>query len=396
MLHATLPPLPTLEEAPPRQGEFREFLAPARHGTGVWPAQLLRAAVATRRISAESEIEADQFQPASLDLRLGAEAHELTASFLPGSRNRVTDRLALHGRRPLSLAHGAVLRRGRVYLVRLQETARLTARMSGCANPKSSTGRLDIFARLITDYATEFDRIPPRYHGPLWLELAPRSFDIQVRAGTRLAQLRLRRGNPPPNDKSIREMNENLRLVRPERGSVSIKNATTGLSVNAVGDGVTGIVGFKARRGVREAIDYDLRNHYPPADFWSPIHADRVAEQGGIILQRDDFHILASKEKIIIPPDYAADMVAYDTLVGEFRPHYAGFFDPGFGYVGDRDEGAKIVLEMRSHNVPFLIEDGQLVGRVQWERLVEATDRPYGVGASYQSQGLALSRHFRR
>ena len=362
--------------------------------SGVWPSQRIWAAVARRQIIAENRIGQEQVQPASLDLRLGGVAHRVPASFLPGRNTKVKDKVDLLSEEKIDLEKGAVLHQGKVYIVRLQESLDLRKRMSGFANPKSSTGRLDVFCRIITDYGTEFDTIHERYSGPLWLEIAPRSFSVKVYAGTRLAQVRLRQGTPPSSDTYVRELNDTLKIVRGGDRLEDIKDGAIALSVDAIGDPVSGLIGYKAKK-TSEFIDVEKINYYDPNAFWERVYR---RENGGIILETDDFHILATKETVALPADMAADMVAYDTLVGEFRAHYAGFFDPGFGYVGNEPRGTRIVLEVRSHEVPFIIEDGQNVGRVLVERLAEPTDKPYGhgIGSSYQYQGLTLSKQFRR
>ncbi len=358
--------------------------------TGVWPAQWIKAAIGRGEISAEDPILAEQIQPASLDLRLGSFAYRVPASFLPGRKATVEDRVRSLSEDKIDLDNGAVLRRGSVYLVQLQEHVRLKKRISGIVNPKSSTGRLDVFARLITDYGNQFDTVPERYTGPLWLEIAPRSFDVKVQRGSRLAQLRIKWGSPRSSDAMVRRLNEKDNIVQ---GANIISGALT-LSVDLEGDPTTGVIGYKAKK-TSEYIDIDCVNCYDPEVFWEPVARP---DRGGIILQTDDFHILASKESVAIPHDLAGDMVAYDTLVGEFRVHYAGFFDPGFGWSERGSTGARIVLEMRSHEVPFVIEHGQMVGRVELERLTQPTDSPYGagIGSSYQGQGLALGKQFKR
>ena len=361
--------------------------------TGIWPAQRIKAEVATGAIKGSEPLRPDQIQPASLDLRLGNVAHLVAASFLPGPDHKVADKVRLYAEKEIDLRNGAVLKKGNVYIIPLLETLSLKSRMSGVANPKSSTGRLDVFARLITDHGTEFDTIRERYSGPLWLEVAPRSFNVMVRKGSRLAQVRLRDGNPGWSQAAAERLDRISPLVHAGDGPADIKQGAIALSVDISGDRVSGLIGYKARK-TSEVIDVDKVNHYDPDIFWRRVHKP---EQGGLILDTDEFHILATRERVAVPPDHAADMVAYDTLVGEFRAHYAGFFDPGFGYAGSRPVGTTIVLEVRSHEVPFLIEDGQIVGRMEVERLSETTDRPYGsdVGSSYQSQGLTLSKHFK-
>jgi dCTP deaminase len=361
--------------------------------TGILPTQWLRAAAAQGIIQAEDDILPVQIQPASIDLRLGETAYRVPASFLPGPSMTVREKLDRLTEEEIDLRSGALLETDRVYIVPLQERLKLKRRMSGVANPKSSTGRLDVFARLITDFGTEFDTVHERYAGPLWLEIAPRSFNVTVRKGSRLAQLRLRIGSPRTSDTSVRELNDSVRIVRYE-GAPDIKHSGLALSVDLSGDPVSGIVAYKAKK-TKRPIDVDKVNFYRIEDFW---HRVPKPEQGGLLLQKDEFYILATKEFVAIPHDVAADMVAYDTLVGEFRVHYAGFFDPGFGYTDAGHQGAKIVLEVRSHEVPFIIEHGQVVGRVMVERLAEKTDMPYGagIGSSYHGQGLTLGKQFKR
>ncbi|MCR9220461.1 MAG: 2'-deoxycytidine 5'-triphosphate deaminase [Alphaproteobacteria bacterium] len=362
--------------------------------TGIWPAQRIKAAIERSEIFSESGIPDAQIQPASLDLRLGGSAYRVPASFLPGKDWTVRDKLLEIASEKIDLSGGAQLEKGNVYVIPLQEMLRLKKRVSGSANPKSSTGRLDIFARVITDYGTEFDSVAPNYHGPLWLEVAPRSFNVVARTGSKLAQLRIRTGSPKRSDNAIRELVENQSILIAEHQEPDIKAGKLALSVDVHGDPLSGLVGYSAKR-TDAPVDVDKINFYEPAEFWDPVHRPK---RGGLILNTSDFYILASKERVVIPPDYAADMVAYDTLVGEFRVHYAGFFDPGFGYTGSKPTGAKIVLEVRSHEVPFMIEDNQIVGRVIFEKLRQHTDRPYGsgIGSNYQGQALALSKQFRR
>lgn len=358
--------------------------------TGVWPAQWIKGAVERGVILADNKIVPEQIQPASLDLRLGSTAYLVPASFLPGKAATVEERVRSLTLETVNIENGAHLRKGRVYLVQLQEYVNLKKRVSGVANPKSSTGRLDVFARLITDGATQFDTVPEMYKGPLWLEIAPRSFGVFVRRGTRLGQLRLKSGSPRTGNAPIKRLNEEANIVR---GS-DVRDGALTLSVDLRGDPVTRIIGYKAKP-TDQFIDVDKVNHYDRDEFWEPVLSP---DKGGLVLETHDFHILATKEFVAIPHDQAGDMVAYDTVVGEFRVHYAGFFDPGFGYSERGATGAKIVLEVRSHEVPFIIEHGQVVGSVQLERLAQPTENPYGagIGSSYQGQGLALGKQFKR
>ncbi|MGH6719502.1 MAG: 2'-deoxycytidine 5'-triphosphate deaminase [Alphaproteobacteria bacterium] len=360
--------------------------------TGVLPAQRLRALVHDHTLAATEDITEDQIQPASLDLRLGALAYRVRASFLPGDGQDVEaklDRLNMH---EIDLTRGAVLEAGCVYIVPLLEHVRLGYRTSGTANPKSSTGRLNIFTRVITDGGQAFDQIRPGYEGPLYAEISPRGFAVVVRKGSRLVQLRLRAGSPRPSRQA-------LRLLREREGVVSVTADDSvdkgfAITVDLRGDGAGGIVGWRAKRHT-DVIDFDLVGHYDPLAFWDPIVA---SADEAIILNPDDFYILASENTISVPPDYAAEMAAYDTLMGEFRVHYAGFFDPGFGFDEAGAGATRAVLEVRSHEVPFLIEHGQVVGRLLYERLTQRPDKLYGgaIGSSYQRQGLALAKQFRR
>ena len=368
------------------------------HATGILPSQLLRDAIErTREIRSLEPILDDQIQPASLDLRLGAVAHRVRASFLPGPEHTVQEtlnRLSLH---TLDLRDGAVLERDCVYIVPLLEHLALRYRTSGAANPKSSTGRLNVFARVITDRGTEFDAIRSNYSGPLYVELSPRSFSIRVRQGSRLVQLRVRRGRPTSSNAALRRLHDEVGFdIVPPGQPIRQELIEGGLAVtvDVVGTQRRGFVGYKARKHA-PVIDVDRINHYSVREFWDPVYTRNNA---GIILDPDDFYILASREAVAIPTDQAAEMLAYDTLVGEFRVHYAGFFDPGFGMPETGGAGSRAVLEVRSHEVPFLIEHGQIVGRLVYERLITRPDRLYGgaIGSSYQRQGLALSKHFKK
>ena len=382
------------EAAPELFPDPEEGSQEPRPGTGILPVQEIRALIRDKHIEATAEITEDQIQPASVDLRLASTAYRVRASFLPGPDLKVKEKIAVLGMHEVDLTEGAVLERGCVYIVPLMESLRLSKRDSGVANPKSSTGRLDVFTRLITDHGAEFDRVRPGYEGPLYAEISPRTFSILARKGSRLNQLRLRRGAPAVGEAALKRLNEEVRLVHTDAGTESIAEGKVTLTVDLKGDADTEFIGYKAKKHT-DLIDIDKTNHYDAADFWEPIYAraDRA-----IILDPDDFHILASREAITVPPDHAAEMVAYDTLVGEFRVHYAGFFDPGFGYEVEGAPGTRAVLEVRSHEVPFVIEHGQTMGRLVYERLTAVPDKIYGagIGSSYQRQGLTLSKHFKR
>jgi dCTP deaminase len=370
--------------------------------TGLLPSQMLQEAVALgREILSPQPIGDDQIQPASIDLRLGEVAHRVRASFLPGTRHSVRDKLDLLSMHHIDLTKGAVLEKDCVYIVPLLEYVALRRRTSAAANPRSSTGRLDVFARVITDHASEFDRVREGYKGPLYAEVSPRAFSILVRTGSRLVQLRIRRGSPGFSDTALRRLHAEVGLVEPPAGMPpgpeAIRNGLA-FTVDVSGDLATGIVGYKARRHT-DVIDVDRVGYYDPRDFWEAVYSHRGArDEGGIVLDPNDFHILASREAVVVPPDHAAEMIPFDNFVGEFRVHYAGFFDPGFGAAETEGGGSRAVLEVRSHEVPFLIEHGQIVGRLVYERLIARPDKLYGspIGSFYQRQGLALSKHFKK
>ena len=362
--------------------------AKSLHATGLLPAHLIKGMIRLGEIDARNPIEEGQLQPASVDLRLGARAFRLRASFLPGRGQLVRDKLGGLAMHEISLEEGAVLETGCVYLVELQEVLKLPSRIAGLANPKSSTGRLDVFTRLIVDGAEEFDRVPAGYEGPLYAEISPRTFSVLVRQGSRLNQLRLRRGSAALGDTHLRVLQDEERLI--EGGEPDIDGGIA-LRVNLTGDD-NGLIGYRAKRHAG-LIDVDREAGYDVLDFWDPVFARR---EPSLILDPDEFYILASREAVHVPPGYAAEMVPYDPLVGEFRVHYAGFFDPGFGHSGAGGAGSRAVLEVRSHDVPFIIEDGQKVGRLVYERMTEPPEEMYGekAGAHYQAQGLKLSKHF--
>jgi dCTP deaminase len=378
----------------PFEDDPRE-LAPAdspygKHSTGILPSHVLKRLIRARReVLATEEIGDEQIQPASLDLRLGATAYRIRASFLPGRDQRVADKLGDMAIHEIDLRNGAVLETGCVYLAPLVERLELSFRISGIANPKSSTGRLDVFTRLITDHAQAFDRVDENYHGPLYAEISPRTFPILVRKGSRLNQLRLRHGSPQFTDTQLKRLHDEVGLVD---GPADIEGGLA-LSADLHGDSLTRQVGWRARRHAG-VIDVDKRAAYDPLDFWDPVYARKSAS---IVLDPDEFYILASREAVSVPPDFAAEMMPFNPMVGEFRVHYAGFFDPGFGHETGHGRGARAVLEVRSREVPFVLEHGQIIGRLVYERLTDTPPQVYGqaLGSNYQRQGLKLSKHFR-
>ncbi|MCK9913526.1 2'-deoxycytidine 5'-triphosphate deaminase [Microbacteriaceae bacterium K1510] len=356
---------------------------------GILPDRMIAQLAADGGILPAYQFAADQIQPASLDLRLGDVAYRVRASFLPGSTTvaKRIDELKLH---EFSLADGAVLETGCVYIVPLLESLALPNDIAAAANPKSSTGRLDVFTRVIADEIRGFDRIAAGYHGPLYAEISPRTFPVLVREGSRLSQIRFRHGHALLDGDSLRDLHMRERVVDSDNADVS-EGVAVGVDLSGLGPG--GLVGYRAKRHTG-LIDVERRGGYAVADFWEPIPA---RADKSLILDPNEFYILASKEAVQVPPGYAAEMVPFDPLVGEFRVHYAGFFDPGFGYAGAGGKGARAVLEVRSREVPFILEHGQIVGRLVYEKMLAMPDKLYGqgIGSNYQAQSLKLSKHFK-
>ncbi|MGZ8321618.1 MAG: 2'-deoxycytidine 5'-triphosphate deaminase [Rhodoplanes sp.] len=365
-------------------------LAFAAADKGILPDRMILALIGSGGIIPAAPIMPDQTQPASLDLRLGEVAYRVRASFLPGPRatvaNRIDD-LKLHA---IALRGGAVLETGCVYIVPLMESLALPPDIAGAANPKSSTGRLDVFTRVIADQARAFDHIEAGYHGPLYLEISPRTFPVLVREGSRLSQMRFHRGRAVLFGDALADLHARERLVD-EDGADLDQGVAVG--VDLAGFGPDGLIGYRAKRHTG-VIDVDRRDAYEVGEFWEAIRANR---KHTLILDPNEFYILASKQAVQVPPVYAAEMAPFDPLVGEFRVHYAGFFDPGFGYAGAGGRGARAVLEVRSREVPFILEHGQTVGRLVFEHMLARPDKLYGqgIGSNYQAQSLKLSKHFR-
>ncbi len=357
---------------------------------GALASQHIKQLIDDSVITLDGPVDHDQIQPASIDLRLGSVAYRVRSSFLPGKDRKVSECLDDMLMHRMDLSDGAVLEKSCVYIVPLQEGLNLPAGLAAAGNPKSSTGRLDVFTRLITDNGTEFEQVPAGYCGPLYAEIAPLTFSVLVRRGSRLSQLRIRSGRSSIDDAAHFELQNKERLVELELSASEVKNGIP-VSVDLQGD-ENGLIGFRAKRhsGV---IDVDKSAAQAISDFWEPLYASSKQ----LILDPGEFYILVSKEAVHVPVNYAAEMVPYDTLVGEFRVHYAGFFDPGFGAPEAGGNGARAVLEVRSFDVPFLLEDGQNVGRLVYETMLETPDRIYGQGvpSNYQAQGLKLSKHFR-
>jgi len=377
---------------------------------GILPDKHLKHLIRDGAISADTPIDNRQIQPASLDLRLGTKAYRLLSSFLPErsdirTRLRVSDLyqsdLVMY---EMDLTQGAILEKGHVYLVPLQENLALPNTIRGRTNPKSSTGRLDVFTRVITDLNVGFDEIRPGYQGPLYLEIVPRSFTIRVQTGLALNQLRLVSGRPTVSDSQLKTLHQSTRLLHHngDHASGDRSVATKDVRINQGlflridlhgADGPGEIIGFRAKKN-SHVIDLSKIGYYSAFDYWEPLYRHA---NGTLLLEPEEFYILASKERINVPAGYAAEMVAYEAACGELRTHYAGFFDPGFGASSSPRKGTQVVLEVRPHDVPFLIHDGQTFFKVLYEKMLEAPDEIYGstIGSNYHQQSLTLSKHFK-
>ncbi len=355
--------------------------------SGVLSDRGIRKMIAAGHVTADVPMEAGQVQPASLDLRLGSTAYRIRASFLAGPQRTVAGRLADFAMHEVDLTGGAVLEKGCVYVVPLIESLDLPKGLSGAASAKSSIGRLDLLTRIITDYGTEFDRVPAGYSGPLYVEICPRSFSVVATTGQMLNQIIFRDGETVIGDAELAALHAASPIVS---GEAVIRDGL-GFSVDLkpeTGD----LVGYRAKphTGV---VDLSKLGFYDPAEFWEEVRT----KEGYIILDPGAFYILVSREAIVIPPTHAAEMAPYLAMVGEFRVHYAGFFDPGFGWAEAGGAGSRGVLEVRCHEAPFVLEHGQVVGRLVYERMADVPEALYGqeIASNYQGQGLKLSKHFR-
>jgi dCTP deaminase len=364
---------------------------------GVLPRQAIKAAIKAGWVGSAARIDDKHVQPASLDLTLGARAYRLRSSFLPGRRS-VVEQLETFLMDELDLTDGAVFEQGRPYLVELNESLRLPAGVKARANPRSSTGRLDIFTRLLTDRGERFDEVKEGYEGRLYVEVVPRSFTVRIRTGLRLNQLRFIAGDAPVSDAELIAWHDREPLVFASSTVASSERAPVSgglfLSVDLSRQAKLQYVGYRARRN-SALIDLEQTGKYEIRDFWERVPADR---HGKLILEPEEFYLLVSRERVRIPGELAAEMAAYDPTSGELRTHYAGFFDPGFGVVGDGQvPGTAAVLEVRAHDVSFALEHGQTLCKLTFERMQEAPDKLYGaeLGSRYQRQYLALGRQFR-
>lgn len=369
-----------------------------RREEGILPSQEIEELVRNGKIRSTTGISIDQIQPASIDLRLGNIAYRVRASFIPSRKFLISSKIRELQLEEIDLSQPALLDAGKVFIVPLVESLELPIDMRGRANPKSTTGRLDIFTRLMADGSGRFEEVPKGYSGNLYVEIVPQTFPIIVREGTKLNQIRFFRGEPERNDEALRLLSRRGKLIYKENGDASTEVVIEGglrISVDLQGDERENIVAYKAKKGC-PPIDLTRVGAYDVEEFWEPI---RALNPKSLVLNPNDFYILASKQRVGVPPRYSAELEQYDSSIGEFTVHYAGFFDPGFGY-GTRGEikGTKAVLEVRAHEVPILLEDGQEVGRLTYLKMADRPLKLYGegIGSSYQQQGLALSKQFRK
>jgi dCTP deaminase len=364
---------------------------------GVLPAQRLREAVAQEWIAAGSwRIPSESIQPASIDLRLGERAWALRCSFLPDRDSTVEQKVEDLAFEQIDLRDGATLERDRPYLVPLIEELRLPEQIRAKANPKSSTGRLDVFTRVLTDRSHRFDEIAAGYHGKLYLEVVPRTFAIRVKTGLPLNQVRLADGDGRLGDRELINLHEQVPLLFDDSEPLAGSSLSLGdglfLSLDASG-GPESTVGYRAKKNSLP-IDLTRTSTLRWQDYWEPVHPETGQR---IVLEPEVFYLLLSAEGVSIPPSYAAEMLAYDPTAGELRTHYAGFFDPGFGYSrAGEPGGSRAALEVRARDVSFMVEHGQPVCKLAFERMSHEPDVLYGsdVGSNYQGQQTMLSKHF--
>ncbi|MAF30973.1 MAG: 2'-deoxycytidine 5'-triphosphate deaminase [Magnetococcales bacterium] len=364
---------------------------------GVFPSQVFKKLQSMGLLRSDAPLEEGQIQPASMDLRLSDKAYRVRAGFLPGDGHTVMERMEELKMHEVDISESGVLEKGAVYIIPLMESLSLPKGVHGLASPKSTTGRLDILTRLICDNGTSFDQVPEGYEGRLYVEVSPITFSIIAHQGDKLNQLRLRKGVSVLSDESLVALDQQGALVynndqQPEKPMFC---EGVWLSVDLEGKNGSNIVGYRARKN---APLVDLRNiaHYEIEEFWEPIFKPT---SGRIILNPEDFYILASRECLRVPAEYSAEMMAYETQAGELRVHYAGFFDPGFGcdVGGEGGFGTTGVLEIRSHDVPFVLEHGQRICRMVYEKLSETPEKIYSqnIGSNYAGQTLKLAKQFK-
>ena len=326
-----------------------------------------------------------RIQPSSMDLTLSSECYELKFSFL-SPKGKIRNKLKTLSIKKHNLKNGLVFKKNRTYLVKLNEKLNLISPIIGKCNPKSSTGRLDIFCRTILDNSNEYEKIPFKYKGEMFIEVTCKSFNIKFCEGDSLNQMRLAYNkNIYLNDSQLKKINNKKKLCFSKRKAIFENGLklTIDLSNNKT------ICAYKSKTNA-PLLDFSKNKFHKKNNYWIPIKPSNNT----LVIEKNSFYILKSKERICIPPNLAGEMIPYDTGIGDFRVHYAGFFDPGFGYPG----GAFAVLEVKTHEVSFIIEDGQTIARIQYEKLNKSPSMLYGknINSNYQNQKLALSKHFKK
>ncbi|MDC0140990.1 2'-deoxycytidine 5'-triphosphate deaminase [Pelagibacteraceae bacterium] len=325
-----------------------------------------------------------QIQPSSIDLSLSDECYEIKTSFLSPD-NKVRDKLKKIDSKKINLQTSKIFKKNKTYIIKLNETLKLSNSIMGHCNPKSSTGRLNVFCRTILDYCDEYEKIPKNYNGEMFLEITTRSFDIRLSKGDKLNQMRLRKNlNNYLNDEELNKINKRTPLIFTNKKNI-IQN---GLRISVDLSNNNKICAYVAKKTSLN-INFSKISFYEITKFWKPLKPTN----NSLIIEKNKFYILKSKEKIRIPSNLAGEMIPYDTGIGDFRAHYAGFFDPGFG----DPEGSYAVLEVKTNELPFILEDGQTIARIKYEKLSKKTSVVYGfsINSNYQNQKLALSKHFK-
>ena len=377
-----------------------DLMAYLKGKPGYLPCQLIEQVHRQGMIRSQETILASQIQPVSMDLRLGPKAYRIQCSFLP-ENEPVETKLKEVSLYDFDITDGGILEKNAIYLIPLMEELSLSSSLCGLANPKSSTGRLDMFTRVIVDGGHRFDEIPLGYKGKLYLEIISRSFPVKIHAGLSLNQLRLANVSSQSLDKKRLVLKYRNNPILFDRSGFSIPvdevKVEEGIyvSVDVSGDQPDSIIAYKAKTN-STVIDLSKTKYYKAEEFWEPIYRNK---KNWLILEPESFYIMMSKERVCIWPDWLAEMVAYEPNSGELRTHYAGFFDSGFGWNGTDDlinQGTRAVMEVRPHDVPFMVEDGQTFCRLKFEKVVERPEKLYGLSlnSNYHSQGLALSKYF--
>ncbi len=359
------------------------------HGT--LPDEGIAALIEAEAIASGSGIDGTQVQPASLDLSLGEAAWWMPGSVLPLPGEPVEALLERFARCRLDLSRPEVFVRGQVYVVRLDERLALPEGLAAYANGKSSIGRIDVQTRVLTDENPRYDKVPPGYRGPLYLEVIPKSFDIRVRAKDRLNQAIFYRDRRRLGAAALAEVHGRCPLVRAPGEGLAGFRRNSGLLLTL--DLEQPVVGWVAKRSL-EPIDLAQVHFHDPSEYFDPIPKPR---RGALFLSREAFYIFSTHERVVVPPELAAEMLPYDTSAGEFRAHYAGFFDPGFGW-GAAGElgGTPAVLEVRPYEDDLLVRHRQPVCKMAFEQLTAAPRQLYGQGQSHyaEQRGPRLSKYF--